>query len=67
MLDIQGRVIVYSVTGCPHCMSAKKSLKDAGVPIIDVSLDRFPSVRSWLQVCGTFKFIRFLNNALYAQ
>lgn len=42
-------MVVYSVAGCPHCLAAKKTLKDSGVPVIDVSVDRFPAVRSWLQ------------------
>ncbi|XP_068237887.1 uncharacterized protein [Palaemon carinicauda] len=49
MLNIRGRVVIYSVVGCPHCLAAKKSLRDAGVPLIEVSIDRFPSVRTWLQ------------------
>ena len=50
MLEIVGQVVVYSVTGCPHCLTAKKTLKDSGIPFIDVPVDRFPAVRSWLQV-----------------
>ncbi|XP_042224719.1 uncharacterized protein LOC121868311 [Homarus americanus] len=49
MLEVRGRVVVYSVLGCPHCVAAKKTLRDLGVPLIDVSVDRFPAVRRWLQ------------------
>ncbi|XP_064080550.1 uncharacterized protein LOC135197341 [Macrobrachium nipponense] len=49
MLDIRGRVVIYSTVGCPHCLAAKNSLKDAGVPFIEVSVNRFPTVRTWLQ------------------
>lgn len=50
MLELVGQVVVYSVGGCPHCLAAKRTLKDAGIPLIDVPVDRFPAVRSWLQV-----------------
>ncbi|XP_066964529.1 uncharacterized protein [Macrobrachium rosenbergii] len=49
MLDIRGRVVIYSTVGCPHCLAAKNSLKDAGIPFIEVSVNRFPTVRTWLQ------------------
>lgn len=49
MIEIKGRVVVYSIQGCPHCKTAKKTLKDQGVNFFDVSVDRFPTVRTWLQ------------------
>ncbi|XP_063603013.1 uncharacterized protein LOC134778987 [Penaeus indicus] len=49
MIEIKGRVVVYSIQGCPHCKVAKKTLKDQGVNFFDVSVDRFPAVRTWLQ------------------
>ncbi|KAK3876584.1 hypothetical protein Pcinc_018647 [Petrolisthes cinctipes] len=48
MLELVGRVVVYSVAGCPHCLAAKKTLRDHGIPVIDVPVDRFPAVRTWL-------------------
>ncbi|XP_045104808.1 uncharacterized protein LOC123500167 isoform X2 [Portunus trituberculatus] len=49
MLETVGQVVVYSIAGCPHCLAAKKTLRDSGVPFIDVPVDRFPSVQNWLQ------------------
>nr|XP_053631302.1 uncharacterized protein LOC128687761 [Cherax quadricarinatus] len=49
MLEVRGRVLVYTIVSCPHCLAAKKTLKDLGVPFIDVPVERFPAVRSWLQ------------------
>lgn len=42
-------MLVYTIVSCPHCLAAKKTLKDLGVPFIDVPVERFPAVRSWLQ------------------
>ena len=44
-MELKGRVIVYSIVGCPHCMRAKNSLQDRGLPYTDVSLDSFPQCR----------------------
>lgn len=49
MLEVVGQVVVYSIASCPHCLAAKNTLRDSGVPFIDVPVDRFPSVRTWLQ------------------
>ncbi|XP_071528383.1 uncharacterized protein [Panulirus ornatus] len=49
MLDVRGRVVVYSVVACPHCLAAKKTLDDHGLLYTDVSVDHFPAIRSWLQ------------------
>ena len=40
--ELQGRIVVYSIVGCPHCMAAKESLRQAHLPFVDVSIDRFP-------------------------
>ncbi|KAK3611987.1 hypothetical protein CHS0354_011647 [Potamilus streckersoni] len=44
-MEVKGRVIVYSITGCPHCMRAKSTLQELGIPYIDVNLERFPQCR----------------------
>ena len=44
-MEIKGRVVVYSIVGCPHCMKAKSTLQDLSVPYVDVNLETFPDVR----------------------
>lgn len=40
-----GRVLVYSIVGCPHCKTAKHTLTEKGIPYTEVSLDKYdPSV-----------------------
>ncbi|KAM3849922.1 uncharacterized protein ACN63O_020320, partial [Diretmus argenteus] len=41
-----GRVTVYSIQGCPHCVQAKATLVRLGVPVCDVDLGRHPELRS---------------------
>ena len=40
--ELQGRIVVYSIVGCPHCLAAKQSLREAHLPFVDISVDRFP-------------------------
>ena len=41
-----GRIVVYSITGCPHCLAAKALLKDNGLEYLDIGIDKFkPFVR----------------------
>ncbi|KAM8857889.1 uncharacterized protein ACB058_009370 [Synchiropus picturatus] len=44
--SVQGRITVYSIQGCPHCLQAKATLKDLGVPVCDVDLGKHPELRS---------------------
>ncbi|XP_033738252.1 LOW QUALITY PROTEIN: uncharacterized protein LOC117325864 [Pecten maximus] len=44
-MEIKGRVIVYSILGCPHCMRAKDTLQNKGIPYTDISLDTYPQCR----------------------
>ncbi|XP_059099524.1 uncharacterized protein LOC131893495 isoform X1 [Tigriopus californicus] len=47
---IKGRIVVYSIGGCPHCLEAKNTLSELKLPFTDVSVDRFPAnVRDWLK------------------
>lgn len=39
-----GRVTVYSMPGCPHCMRAKATLGRLGVPVVDVDMGRHPEL-----------------------
>ncbi|XP_034417432.1 uncharacterized protein zgc:152951 isoform X1 [Cyclopterus lumpus] len=41
-----GRVTVYSIQGCPHCVQAKATLGRLGVPVCDVDLGRHPELRA---------------------
>ena len=48
--DLKGRIVIYSIIGCPHCLAAKSSLQEHGLVFVDVSVDRFPPyVREWLK------------------
>lgn len=49
-MELKGRVLVYSILGCPHCMRAKNTLQELGVPYTDVSLDKFPHLRQDMQM-----------------
>ena len=47
---LKGRIVIYSILGCPHCLQAKSTLQDLKLPFTDVSIDRFPPhVREWLK------------------
>uniref|UniRef100_A0A668AFH8 Zgc:152951 n=1 Tax=Myripristis murdjan TaxID=586833 RepID=A0A668AFH8_9TELE len=41
-----GRVTVYSIQGCPHCIQAKATLGRLGVPVCDVDVGRHPELRA---------------------
>eukprot|EP00095_Tigriopus_kingsejongensis_P004820 maker-scaffold769_size100554-snap-gene-0.19 protein:Tk04820 transcript:maker-scaffold769_size100554-snap-gene-0.19-mRNA-1 annotation:"PREDICTED: uncharacterized protein LOC102804375" len=48
--DLKGRVVVYSIVGCPHCLQAKHTLQELKLPYTEVSVDRFPAhVREWVK------------------
>uniref|UniRef100_A0A8C7PK98 Glutaredoxin domain-containing protein n=2 Tax=Oncorhynchus mykiss TaxID=8022 RepID=A0A8C7PK98_ONCMY len=42
---VLGRVTVYSVLGCPHCVQAKTSLGRLGLPVCDVDMGKHPELR----------------------
>ncbi|XP_059198230.1 uncharacterized protein zgc:152951 isoform X2 [Centropristis striata] len=42
----RGRVTVYSIQGCPHCVQAKATLGRLGVPVCDVDVGRHPELRA---------------------
>ena len=48
-MDIKGRVVVFTIIGCPHCMKAKHTLQNIGIPYTDVRLDAFPQCRNYLK------------------
>ncbi|KAK5890604.1 hypothetical protein CesoFtcFv8_014109 [Champsocephalus esox] len=41
-----GRVTVYSIQGCPHCVQAKATLGGLGVPVCDVDMGKHPELRA---------------------
>ncbi|KAL6072943.1 DEP domain-containing protein [Balamuthia mandrillaris] len=43
--SLKGRIVVYSVSGCPHCRSAKSTLLKQGLPFVEVNLDDHPDFR----------------------
>ena len=50
MKAMLGRITVYSIVGCPHCIAAKTRLKEENLQFFDVSLDKFPDhVRDWVR------------------
>jgi glutaredoxin len=49
-MELKGRVLVYSILGCPHCMKAKSILQELGVPYTDVSLEKYPHARQDVQM-----------------
>ncbi|KAK2164124.1 hypothetical protein LSH36_68g04032 [Paralvinella palmiformis] len=48
-MEIKGRVVVFSIIGCSHCMKAKNNLQQLDVPYTDVNLDAFPRCRDYLK------------------
>ncbi|XP_060785899.1 uncharacterized protein zgc:152951 [Neoarius graeffei] len=45
---IAGRVTVYSVPGCPHCLQAKAALQALNLPVCEVDVSHDAAVRAWL-------------------
>lgn len=41
-----GRVTVYSIQGCPHCVQAKATLERLSMPVCDVDVGRHPELRA---------------------
>ncbi|XP_016341877.1 uncharacterized protein LOC107688668 [Sinocyclocheilus anshuiensis] len=46
---MRGRVTVYSVPGCPHCIQAKATLSMLGVPVCDVNVNKHRELRARLK------------------
>lgn len=48
--EFVGRILVYSIVGCPYCLRAKSKLAELGLPYTDVSVDDYaPEVRDDLK------------------
>uniref|UniRef100_A0A3Q3IP55 Uncharacterized protein n=1 Tax=Monopterus albus TaxID=43700 RepID=A0A3Q3IP55_MONAL len=59
-----GRVTVYSIQGCPHCVQAKATLRCLEVPVCDVDVGRHPALRARVKdLTGRSTFPQiFFNN-----
>ncbi|ELU10998.1 hypothetical protein CAPTEDRAFT_203097 [Capitella teleta] len=44
-MALKGRILIYSIIGCPHCMRAKNTLQELGLPFVDINLDSYPQCR----------------------
>lgn len=43
---MKGRVIIFSITGCPFCMRAKDKMQKLGIEYMDINLDTYPERRA---------------------
>lgn len=41
-----GKVTVFSINGCPHCIKAKEALKSRNIPFTEINLSSYPDKRS---------------------
>lgn len=63
---MRGRVTVYSVPGCPHCIQAKATLSTLGVPVCDVDINKHREVRARLkELTGHSTVPQIFFNNLY--
>ena len=44
-----GRVVIFSITGCPFCKRAKSLLASLSVPFYDINLEKYPERRYEMQ------------------
>ncbi len=49
MSELNGKVTVYTVPGCPHCRKVKSILGQFHLEFQEVSVDRFPRIVRWLR------------------
>ena len=49
VMELRGRITVFSIVGCPHCMQAKSTLQELGLPYTNISLDSYPNEREWVR------------------
>ena len=48
MPEMKGRIIVYSIVGCPFCIRAKGRLEELGLTFSDINLDSNAAARQQL-------------------
>ena len=46
--SIKGRIVVFSISGCPHCRATKNLLHENRLPFVEINLDVYPERRSEL-------------------
>ncbi|XP_074642109.1 uncharacterized protein LOC141899601 [Tubulanus polymorphus] len=63
---MKGRIVIYSIVGCPHCIAAKNTLQQFILPYTDISLDIFPQCRQYvLERTGKKTVPQIFFNAKY--
>ncbi|XP_073702390.1 uncharacterized protein [Garra rufa] len=63
---MRGRVTVYSVPSCPHCIQAKATLSTLGVPVCDVDVNKHREIRARLkELTGHITVPQIFFNNLY--
>ncbi len=63
---MRGRVTVYSVPGCSHCIQAKATLSTLGVPVCDVDINKHGELRARLkELTGHSTVPQIFFNNLY--
>ena len=48
-MTFAGRVVIFSITGCPFCKRAKALLRSNNIPFYDVNLEKYPERRHEMQ------------------
>ena len=38
---MKGRILIFSIVGCPHCLRAKNTFSKLGLDYTDVSVDQY--------------------------
>ena len=66
IMAIPGRIVVFSIIGCPHCMKAKNTLQEKSLPYTDIGLDKFPQCREKLKArTGKHTVPQIFFNGIY--
>ena len=46
LVELRGRIVVFSILGCSYCRRAKSRLEELRLPYHDICLDAYPDMRS---------------------
>lgn len=41
----KGRVFLYTISGCRHCLQAKKSIQELQIPFVEVDIEEYPQCK----------------------
>ena len=44
-MENKGRVFIYTILGCRHCLQAKRSLQKLQIPFVDVDIEQYPQCK----------------------